>query len=161
MSYIQNTLMSNEKVVFYTRPHWIVFLPAMIWLFIALLLFVFGGLLPFGKIVLLGLTAYVLLGLFALLITLYHVLASLVDYTTAEYAITDKRVLMKTGLLHRKSLAIFLSKIESIHVDQKLLGRLCNYGSIVITGTGGGKDPFHYIPSPVEFRSIIQEQIEK
>jgi uncharacterized membrane protein YdbT with pleckstrin-like domain len=72
---------------------------------------------------------------------------------------TNKRVLVKIGWLRRQSLETLLSKIETIGVEQDILGRALDYGTIVVTGTGGSKEPFRTIASPMEFRRAVQEQI--
>ena len=67
---------------------------------------------------------------------------------------------MKTGLIQRYSLELFLDKIEAIYVDQTILGRLLNYGVIIVVGTGGSKDLFTNVPNPLEFRRMVQQQID-
>lgn len=79
----------------------------------------------------------------------------------AEFAVTNKRVIFKTGVVQRRTAEMFLSKIESVGADQTVLGRLLGYGSIVLHGTGGSAEPFENIDNPLEFRRQIQEQIAK
>lgn len=74
-----------------------------------------------------------------------------------EFAITNKRVIIKTGWISRSIFEINHSKIESVNVDQSILGRIFNYGSINIIGSGGTKGIFHTIKNPFVFRSKIQE----
>lgn len=152
--------MSDEKLIFCTRPHRIIFMPAIIWLVISTLPIIFGHMLHLDVIGFFGIKFNILLSLIALLITLAHIFSCYITYITSEYAVTDKRVLMKVGFIRRVSLEIFLNKIESIHVKQNILGRILRYGSIIISGTGGSKDPFNYIPNPLEFRKQVQEQIK-
>jgi uncharacterized membrane protein YdbT with pleckstrin-like domain len=85
-------------------------------------------------------------------------LFQVVHYKTAEFAVTDKRVLMKTGVLRRRSLEINLAKIESVAVDQGILGRILGYGTIIVRGTGGTQEPFRRIADPMGFRRHVQEQ---
>ena len=73
-------------------------------------------------------------------------------YRTTELAITDKRIIAKRGILHHTSMELRLDKIESIQVDQPLLGRLLNYGAVTLAGTGGDKTPIESIRDPVEFQ---------
>ena len=73
-------------------------------------------------------------------------------YRTTELAITDKRIIAKRGILHHTSMELRLDKIESIQVDQPLLGRLVNYGAVTLAGTGGDKTPIESIRDPVEFQ---------
>jgi uncharacterized membrane protein YdbT with pleckstrin-like domain len=81
-------------------------------------------------------------------------------YNTSEYAETDKRVLVKFGVIKRRSLELLLNKIEGISVNQGLLGRGLGYGTIVVNGSGGTKEPFHSIREPFEFRKQVQAQVE-
>jgi len=147
MSYIDNNLMSGERVIYRTNLHWIVFLWPIILFVTAIVLFFIGG----GVAIAIG----VILIILALIIWLF----SFIDYKTSEFGITDKRVMVKIGFIQRKSTEILLDKVESIQVDQGILGRMFNFGSITIIGTGGTKDPFHKIANPLEFRKKAQEQI--
>ena len=73
-------------------------------------------------------------------------------YATTELAITNKRVIAKTGLLQRRTIEIFLEKIESIQVDQSVFGRMFNFGSVVVSGTGVHSAPFKNISDPLALR---------
>jgi len=83
---------------------------------------------------------------------------SLIDRGTSEFAITNKRVIMKVGLIRRKALEMNLSKIESVNVDQTIMGRILGYGTITIIGTGGTRESFASISKPMEFRRVFQEK---
>lgn len=76
---------------------------------------------------------------------------------TSEFAITNKRVVIKVGLISRRTLEMNLSKIESVNVNQSLLARLLGYGTIVVIGTGGTREAFHDIADPLIFRRKFQE----
>ena len=123
MSYVHKNLISDEKVVFETRRHWINF-------FSLRSLFTLG-LLP------------------------------LIEYWTSEFAVTNKRVIMKVGLIRRETLELNLQRIESVNVDQSLMGRLLGYGTVTIIGTGGTREPFPRIAHPLEFRKAVQEQLSR
>ena len=64
-------------------------------------------------------------------------------------------------LIRRMSLEIVLDRVESLIVEQGLLGRLFDFGSVSIVGTGGTKDPFHLIADPLGFRRAVQEQLAR
>lgn len=83
----------------------------------------------------------------------------LIDRLTTEFAVTNKRVIVKTGWVQRETLELNLSRVESLSVDQSVMGRLFGYGTITIIGTGGTKEPFHGIAHPLEFRNAVQEQL--
>ena len=74
-----------------------------------------------------------------------------------EFVVTNKRVIVKTGLISRKTLEMNLNKIESVNVDQSIMGRMLDYGTITIIGTGGTRESFPNIGNAVEFRKRFQE----
>jgi len=84
-------------------------------------------------------------------------IAPLIDKYTDEFAITNKRVIIKTGLISRKTFEMNHSKIESVNVEQSILGRILGYGTIRIVGSGGTKEEFPNIRKPIEFRKKFQE----
>jgi len=90
-------------------------------------------------------------GLFTLFI------APLIDRLCSEFAITNRRVVIKQGLVSRRTFEMNLSKIESVNVDQSLLGRVLGYGTITIIGTGGTRETFGDIAAPIEFRRQFQQ----
>lgn len=144
MSYIEKNLMSGENVVYQSKLHWVIFLWPVFFILISI---------PFF-------TAEIVIGgIFLILTALLAGISFFIKYSTSEFGITNKRVIVKTGLIRRNSLEVLLNKIEGIQVNQGILGRILNYGSITISGTGGTKDPFHGITNPLEFRKKAQEMI--
>jgi uncharacterized membrane protein YdbT with pleckstrin-like domain len=85
-------------------------------------------------------------------------LSSYINYTSSEFGVTNRRVLIKVGFVRRRSLELFLQKLEGIGVDQGILGRIFGYGTITVTGTGGTKEVFRAIAAPLEFRRMVQQQ---
>lgn len=86
-------------------------------------------------------------------------IAPLLDRYSDEFVITNRRVIVKTGLISRKTLEMNISKIESVNVDQSILGRILGYGTIKIIGTGGTSESFAKIRRPLEFRKKFQELV--
>jgi uncharacterized membrane protein YdbT with pleckstrin-like domain len=84
---------------------------------------------------------------------------SILRYATSDFAVTDKRVLARIGILDRQSAETLLSKIEAIGVEQGLTGRLLGYGTLTITGTGGTRETIERVARPFEFRRQVQSQI--
>lgn len=74
-----------------------------------------------------------------------------------EFVVTNKRLICKTGLISRHTLEMNLNKIETVNVDQSIMGRLLGYGTIIIIGTGGTREEFPNIANPTEFRKKFQE----
>lgn len=143
MSYVAKNLMEGEHVVYQTSLHWLMYS----W---SIVLAVIG---------LFGLLASTLVGLAFLVLAGLVGTVAYINVHNAEFAVTNKRVIMKTGWLNRRSLELLLSKIESIAVDQGLGGKLWGYGTIVVSGTGGSHEPFTNIDDPFEFRKQVQEQV--
>ena len=81
----------------------------------------------------------------------------MIQQWTSEFAITNKRVIIKMGLISRRTLEMNLSKIESVNVNQSIAGRILGFGSITVIGTGGSAETFHNIAKPVLFRKQFQE----
>ena len=84
-------------------------------------------------------------------------IAPMIDRYTDEFTITNKRVVIKTGLISRKTVELNLTKIESVNVDQTVMGRIFGFGSISIIGIGGTHEVFVNIRKPLEFRKKFQE----
>jgi uncharacterized membrane protein YdbT with pleckstrin-like domain len=81
----------------------------------------------------------------------------IIQYTSSEFAITNKRVIIKVGLISRRTLEMNLPKIETVNVNQGIFGRMLGYGTITVVGTGGTRESFPNITSPLEFRKKFQE----
>ena len=81
----------------------------------------------------------------------------LIQQCTDEYVITNRRVIIKKGLIARYTLEMNLQKIETVGVDQSILGRILGYGCITVIGTGGTREEFHYLKNPIEFRKAFMK----
>jgi uncharacterized membrane protein YdbT with pleckstrin-like domain len=92
------------------------------------------------------------------LLTLFIV--PLVARATSEFAVTNRRVIIKVGLVSRKTVELNLEKVESIGVEQTILGRILGSGTLVVVGTGGTREPFRRIADPMGFRRAVNEATE-
>jgi uncharacterized membrane protein YdbT with pleckstrin-like domain len=79
---------------------------------------------------------------------------------TTDLVVTDRRVIAKWGLFSIRTIEQRIAKIESIRIEQDLMGRLFNYGTIVIHGTGGASTPIPDVGDPLSFKRAIETQIE-
>ena len=84
-------------------------------------------------------------------------IAPFVQQATSEFAITDKRIIIKIGLIARRTLEMNLNKIETVNVDQSILGRILGFGKITVIGTGGTREVFNNIAKPMKFRKAFQQ----
>lgn len=163
MRYVEASLVPGETVVYQTRLHWIVMLRHIL---LGLLLLAGAGallayLLNHPR---LGITKEHLIegGAAALLVCgLVAVVAGMVRRNATEMAVTTRRVIIKQGLVNRKTIEMLLNKIETIEVSEPMAGRMLGYGSITMVGTGGTSEPFHKIAHPLQFRSEVQQQLER
>jgi uncharacterized membrane protein YdbT with pleckstrin-like domain len=157
MGYVDENLIQGESVQYRAPLHWkVAFVPmsvAAVLVLIGTLIFLQGSLYPDVAIVLR------VIGGMLLVAAVIRAVGVWILMSSAEFAVTNKRVILKTGFVRNKTAEMFLAKVESVGVDQSVLGRLLGYGSIVIRGTGGSLEPFSDIARPLEFRRQIQQQI--
>ena len=158
MRYIASNLLQQEKLVYGIRPHWIIF-SSTAWALVAAIYLLLFAPFHFTFYVYGNISFQTAVGLGFLMVAIYLFLSAYIYYVFSEYGVTNKRVLIKTGWIQRASLELMLDKVEGVLVDQGIVGRIFNYGSITIIGTGGTKDSFPYIPDPLQFRRVVQEQI--
>jgi uncharacterized membrane protein YdbT with pleckstrin-like domain len=160
MSYIKNNLMPNEKILFTARVHPAVFLPSIV-SFISSIAFVIYTISTESKgdTVLDFLPGFLGAGIF-FFYSIVLGLQALIIMLTTEFAVTNRRVIAKTGFIRRHTLEILLPKIESVSVNQDILGRLLNFGTVTVTGTGGTKESFRAIVDPIGVRKKINQIIE-
>ncbi|NJL13107.1 MAG: PH domain-containing protein [Microscillaceae bacterium] len=154
MSYVKENLARGERVVHTTHLHWVLFLESLsivgLGLFISYLGYSYRQALGSFNFVIDYIAMAVLIfggGKF---------LIEFIRHQSSEFAVTTRRIIIKVGVLQRKSVSMPLSKIESIEIDQSILGRLLGFGSINITGTGTAESKFDLLNNPGEFRRKMQ-----
>ena len=148
--YSRSTLAPNETPFYKTSLHWIIFvrfalLGFAVFLFVAM---------PLAIAVQAVLGSE--LGWLALPLPVLFLVPPTLAFASSELVITDRRVLIKTGIIHRQTLEMFISKIESVGVDQGFFARMFDYGSVLVRGTGGFEQAFEAIAAPLEFRRWVQ-----
>jgi len=162
VSYIEKSLIGGETVLYRARLHWIVLLwHALVGGCIGLIgvgflvVAVVPSLRPHGLSGAAGVA-----GLLFFLAALALVGIGIVKRNATEIAVTSRRVLIKTGLVNRRTVELLLVKIESIGVDETPLGRMLGFGTVIVRGTGGTPEQFDTIANPLEFRRQVQSQVE-
>lgn len=144
MSFFDNNLLRNETLRYKGKMHWSYFIGPAVVSFLALpALFSSEGFAP------------TLLGL-GVMWGYYYM-----HYTTTEIGVTTKRVMGKKGILRHESFETLLIQMEGLNMNQSLLGRILNYGSIHTSGTGGKPIVFSHITDPLAFRKALNEEIEQ
>ncbi len=146
MSYIDSNLLPGEQVVYRTRLHWL--------LFLAPVLFTVVVLVPIAWFMASGTWSH--FAWIPVLLALLVLLTTYVKRNSSDFAVTNKRVMMKLGVFSTRSIELLLNKIEAITVNQSFIGRALGYGDIVITGSGGSRETFSRIQGPLAFRRAVQ-----
>lgn len=162
MSYAEKHLIAGETVQYETRLHWIVMVGHAL---IAAVLAIVGlGLLvtPWssvrgGEASLAGPLRWAGFGCLVVAAIFFGI--GLVRRNATEMAVTNKRVIAKSGLADRRTIELLLQRIESIAVEEPALGRILGYGTVIVRGTGGTPEIFPQIARPLEFREQVQRQI--
>ena len=144
MSYIDRHLMNGEHVIHREGLHWIIFAWPI------LLFLTAGAILTRG---------YSLAALAFASAGILMMMKPWMTYATTEFAVTDQRVVVKSGIVGVNLIEVLLIKVESVKVDQGITGNLFGYGSVTLTGSGGTHEPIKLVPNPMVFEKKIQEQI--
>ena len=142
MGYIESNLLPGEQVVYKAHLHRIIFVKSLLVIAVGLLLLALEP--RVGGIV--------------ILVGLILALPAFIRYKTSEFGMTTKRVVIKVGFVRRRTVELLLRQIEAISVDQSLMGRMMNFGTITISGTGGVREVFTGVAAPLDFRHQIQSQ---
>jgi uncharacterized membrane protein YdbT with pleckstrin-like domain len=149
--YIDEILQPGEKVLYSTNAHWMFYLPAIgLWI-VALVLVTLSRTVTVEGLVLLCLAAAAV----AALAALYFTVTAWFHRFTTETDVTNMRVVHKTGFITRKTFEMSLDKVESVDVEQSIMGRILNYGDVTILGVGEGKQKIATIAAPLAFRNSI------
>jgi len=163
VSYVEKHLIEGEAVIYTTRLHWIVLVgPVMLGLLFAVT----------GAVLLVSSeratvdnsaahTPMLIIGALLLVVALFFILRGVLVRNATEMTVTNKRVFVKAGLAARRTIELLLSRVESIGVEESVMGRMLGYGTVILHGTGGTPESFDTIAHPLEFRTQVQQQIEK
>ena len=149
--YIDEILQPGEKVLYSTNAHWIFYFPAIVGWILAVAFLVLSRTTTNDVLVATCLAAAVVAGLAAL----YWTVKAWFHRWTTETDVTNMRVVHKTGFIKRRTFEMSLDKVESVDVNQSILGRILNYGDVTILGVGEGRETISTIASPLAFRNFI------
>lgn len=149
MSFIEKNLALNEKIVYTTGLHWWVYLKNILLIVLGIIFVRSSG----------GTGSASSLGAFIVLVGIIGLIYAFLVSKSSEFAITNKRVILKTGMLKRKLIELQLNKAEGLRVEQGIIGRIFNFGSIKIT-SGGVNESFSPLAKPFEFKKQVNNAIE-
>jgi membrane protein YdbS with pleckstrin-like domain len=162
MSYVEKHLIEGETIVYETRLHWIVLIvPILLGLLFGLTgvaMFVLSGRAAGGKSA--ASESMTIIGAVLLVLALLFIARVILVRNATEMTVTNKRVFVKVGLAARRTIELLLSRVESIGVEESVMGRMFGYGKVIVHGTGGTPEIFTMIAHPLEFRTQVQQEIE-
>jgi uncharacterized membrane protein YdbT with pleckstrin-like domain len=157
MTFIEKNLANNEKIVYQAQLHWWIYGKSVILFILGLIIFIFGtthGFSPAAK------EGVKILGSLLILISVVGLINAYVRASSSEFAVTNRRIMMKTGVAKRRLIELQLNRSEGLIIDQGIIGRIFNYGTIIIRSGGTMEEIFSPIADPYEFKRQINNAIE-
>jgi uncharacterized membrane protein YdbT with pleckstrin-like domain len=139
-AYVETVCAPDERILQLGRLHWIVYLPVAAFALATVIAIIAAQ------------SGLVALLLFATAIVW---LSCWIARLTTEIAVTDRRVIVKRGLIRRSTIEINANRIESVAVEQSIMGRLLNFGTLIVRGTGAGIEPIPKVAEPLALRAAI------
>ena len=148
MSYTESQLLPGESIKYQASVHWLPYVP---W-------YILGVIVALGSVPFFMARSYAAAA-GALALGVIICAAAYIARSTTEFSVTDRRIIIKVGWIHRRTLETMLGKVENIAVEQSVFGRMFGFGTIVVTGTGGTREPFTNVADPLEFRHSVELEI--
>ena len=151
MGYAERILQPDEKIVYRARLHWIIYTPGVLSIVAAALVAIYGyvlidHLLHYGLMI---------IGGFVGLTGLFSVLRAWFRSVNTEIIVSTRRIIYKSGFISRNTTEMNLSKVESVRVHQGILGRLFDFGTLIIRGVGAGIEPVANVAAPLDFHRYV------
>ena len=143
MGYIEQNLVADERIIFKGEIHWMRYARPILIIFLGVLALYWN-------------MWAVIAGVILMLIGIFQIAYI---YFGLSYAVTTKRIILKKGILNVEALEIILTKVEGVHIEQSFLGRLLNYGTVVVT-TGEVINRFEYLAYPAQFSNSVHEVVQ-
>ena len=146
MGYIEKRLVNDETILYRAKISWKFF----IWPIVLLILIIW-----------LSSKLHAIAVFFAVVFSIYVIVRAVLVILTTEFALTDRRIIAKKGIIRQHSMEILLNKVESITISQPLDGRIFGFGTVTVIGSGGTHEFFRLISNPMELRKQVNSQISK
>ena len=151
MGYAERVLQPGETIAYRASLHWIIYFVGLM-LILAAIGFAVAAMLLKTEAVRLGL---MLAALIALFLGLFQLIRAWIVAVNTEIIVTTRRVIYKTGFISRNTVEMNLDKVESVLVQQGILGRMLDFGTVIIRGVGAGLEPVDNIGAPLELHRHV------
>ncbi len=159
MSYFDKVLQPGERVLVKGRLHWVIYLTAYVVMVVAAAV-ALASWLALGKeqssMEMIGFAVAGLILVYGIVLFIGRMIVRM----SSEFAVTDHRVLVKRGLISLHTVEMNVDKVESVDVDQTVLGRILGYGSVTVHGVGARWDPIPGLADPLGFRNAITARVQ-
>ncbi|MEK0235706.1 PH domain-containing protein [Ralstonia pseudosolanacearum] len=133
-SFVENSLIPGEKVEMRATITWL----SQFWYFVFAI-------------------ALIMTVIFSVILILFAV----INVTSTELAVTNKKIIGKAGFIRRVSIDLPLDKLESVNISQGIIGRIFGFGRITVRGVGGNSVVIPYIKSPMDFRRVVMGLLDR
>ena len=157
MGYAEKVLQPGETIAYRARLHWIIYLVGMVLILAAIACAVAAVVLKLESIRL----GLMLAAVIALFLGLFHLIRAWLVAANTEIIVTSRRVIYKTGFISRNTVEMNLDKVESVLVQQGILGRMLDFGTVIIRGVGAGLEPVDNIGAPLELHRHVGAPLAK
>lgn len=157
MHYIKETLSTNEEIHMLFELSWVNYIKGYLFLLVSF---------PVSFMILkyLHLLTLSIDGFFNLILTWVPIFVLVVPFflwlKSIEQGVTNRRVVIKSGIVSRDTLELRLEAIEKISVNQSVLGRMFNFGTVLVTGKGQASLKIEGVNAPIEVKRAIESAIE-
>lgn len=152
MGYIDNNLMKGEEVVYKASLHWAIYIPTALWLLLGILMVAISVGEEESSVMVIAIIFFVF--------AVFALIKAIIANVTSEFAVTNKRLILKEGLIARNTVELMLIKCEGVALDQDILGRILGYGTLITT-TGGATNKYRKIKDPIIFRNYLNSQVDE
>jgi hypothetical protein len=151
MGYAERTLQPGETIAYRARLHWVIYLAGMVLALVAAALAITAVLIH-GDQLRIGI---LLLAAVALFLALFRLIRAWIVAANTEIIVTSRRVIYKVGFIARNTVEMNLDKVESVLVQQGLIGRALDFGTVIVRGVGAGLEPIPNIDHPLQLHRHI------
>ena len=151
MGYAERVLQPGETIAYRARLHWIIYFGGMVLIVVAIGFAIAAMALKTPSIQV-GLIVGALIALF---LGLFQMIRAWIVAVNTEIIVTSRRVIYKTGFVSRNTVEMNLDKVESVLVQQGILGRMLDFGTVIIRGVGAGLEPVDNIAAPLELHRHV------
>jgi hypothetical protein len=157
MGYAERVLQPGETIAYRARLHWIIYFGGLV-LIVAAIGFAIGAMVLKTPSIRIGLLVGAMIALF---LGLFQMIRAWIVAVNTEIIVTTRRVIYKTGFISRNTVEMNLDKVESVLVNQGILGRMLDFGTVIIRGVGAGLEPVDNIGAPLELHRHVAAPLAK